>query len=208
MRNLMSERTEGVVSGTDQYSQIAKFLIMNVLGSPEMSLRRAAHYIKRLNIILTSISNDPDVVFVAVVALIARAYDSENYFKFNNGEITDDEFANSLFKKIDLRRINRDFEGAYIAVVLISAQFVMNGGNFADKNGPKKSTLLSNYGHLSVNNDSPKQDARDYAINVMKIYNLFQGQRWELDHFGRSYLDVMKHIALLLPKGDDNENKI
>ena len=203
MRNLMSERTEGVVSGTDQYSQIAKFLIMNVLGSPEMSLRRAAHYIKRLNIILTSISNDPDVVFVAVVALIARAYDSENYFKFNNGEITDDEFANSLFKKIGLRRINRDFEGAYIAVVLISAQLVMNGGNFADKNGPKKSALLSNYGHLSVNNNSPKQDARDYAINVMEIYNLFQGQRWELDHFGKSYLEVMKHIALLLPKDDD-----
>ena len=203
MRNLLSERTEGVVSGTDQYSQIAKFLIMNVLGSPEMSLRRAAHYIKRLNIILTSISNDPDVVFVAVVALIARAYDSENYFKFNNGEITDDEFAISLFKKIGLRRINRDFEGAYIAVVLISAQLVMNGGNFADKNGPNKSALLSNYGHLSVNNNSPKQDARDYAINVMEIYNLFQGQRWELDHFGKSYLEVMKHIALLLPKDDD-----
>ena len=207
MWNLMSERTEGVVSGTGQYSQVAKFLIMNVLGSPEMSLRRAARYIKRLNILLISIGDKPDVVLAAVVALIARAYDSENYFKFYNGEITDDEFANSLFKKIGLKRISRDVEGAYIAIVLISAQLVMNSATLVDKNGPKKSTLLSNYGHLSVNNDSPKRDARDYAINVMKIYDLFQGQGFELEHFGIDYLEVMKHIALLLPKGDDNENK-
>ena len=201
--NLMNERTERVVSETSQFSRIARYLIMNFIGSPEMDLRRAAHYVKRLNILLTSISNEPNVVLAAVVALIARAYDSENCFKFYHGETTDDEFADSLFKKIGLRRLNRDPEGAYIAVVLISAQLAMKSATLTDKNERKNSVLLSNYGHLFVNNNSPKQDVRDYAINVMEIYNLFQGQRWELDHFGKSYLEVMKHIALLLPKDDD-----
>ena len=205
--NLMSEKTEGVVSGTGENSKIAKYLIMNLLGSPEMNLRRTAHYVKRLNILLTSIGNEPDVVLAAVVALIARAYDSENCFKFYHGEITDAEFADSLFKNIGLRRLNRDREGVFIAAVVISAQYAIKGISFADDPEFKKSTLLEKYHLLSVSNLQSNQDETDYANNVMKLYEHYRRQRWELDHFGRDYLDVMEHIALLLPKGDDNENK-
>ena len=137
IRNLMSEITERVVLGTGEYSTITRYLIIKFLGSPEMSLRRTAHYIKRLNILLTSISNEPVVVFAAVVALIARAYDSENCFKFYRDEITDDEFADSLFKNIGLIRLNRDLEGAYIAAVLISAQFAKMNITLANNKGAK-----------------------------------------------------------------------
>ena len=207
IRNLMGDRTEGILFGTDQYLKIAKFLIINVLGSPQISLRRAAHYVKRLNILLTSVSNEPDVVLAAVVALIARAYDSENCFKFYHGEITDDEFANSLFQNIGLRLLNRDLEGAYIAVVLISAQFAIKGISFAGDTKFNNSTLLQKYHVLSRNNVPPDQDERDYAVNVMSIVEDFREQNLNFDRFGNFYIGMMKHIALLLPKGDDNENK-
>ena len=206
--NLMSEKTVNVVSGSSDNSKIARYLIMNLLGSPEMNLRRAAHYVKRLNILLASGSNEPDVVFAAVIALIARAYDSENCFKFYHGEITDDEFADSLFQNIGLKRLNRDLEGAYIAVVLISAQFAIKGISFAGDTKFNNSTLLQKYHVLSTNNVPDDQDERDYAINVMKVIDHFrEGMHWIFERFGRDYLDVMKHIALLLPRGDDNENE-
>ena len=205
--NLMSEKTEGVVSGTGENSKIAKYLIMNLLGSPEMNLRRTAHYVKRLNILLTSISNEPDVVLAAVVALIARAYDSENCFKFYHSEITDGEFAESLFKNIGLRRLNRDLEGAYIAAVLISAQYAIKDSSFDDDPEFKNSALLKKCHLVSKHHIQADQEERDYAIKVMILYKQFQGQRWKLEHFGINYLKVMKYIALLLPKGDDNENK-
>ena len=205
--NLMSEKTERVVSGTGENSKIARYLIMNLLGSPEIGLRRTAHYVKRLNILLTSVNDLPDVVLAAVVALIARAYDSENCFKFYHSEITDGEFAESLFKNIGLRRLNRDLEGAYIAAVLISAQYAIKDSSFDDDPEFKNSALLKKYHLVSKHNIQADQDERDYAIKVMNLYKQFQGQRWKLEHFGINYLKVMKHIALLLPKGDDNENK-
>ena len=203
--NLMSERTVRVVSGTGENSITVRYFIMNLLGSPEMNLRRVAHYVKRLNILLTSIDNEPDVVLAAVVALIARAYDSENCFKFYYGEITDREFANSLFKNIGLRRLNSDLKGTFIAAVVISAQYAIKGISFADDSEFKNSTLLENYHLLSSSNISPDQDEKDYAINVIKLFELFRMQQWKLDHFGRDYLDVMEHITLLLPRGNDNE---
>ena len=203
--NLMSKKSRIVVSGTSQNSTTTKYLIMNFLGSPEMNLRRTAHYVKRLNILLTSISNEPDVVLAAVVALIARAYDSENCFKFYYGEITDAEFADSLFKNIGLRRLNRDREGVFIAAVVISAQYALKDVSFADDPEFKYSTLLEKYRLISINNLQSNQDERDYANNVLALYEDYRRQRWELDHFGRDYLDVMEHIALLLPGGNDNE---
>ena len=165
----MSQKTKEVISGNGQSSTIANYLTMNLLGSPEMSLRRTAHYIKRLNILLKSINTEPVVVFVAIGALVARAYDSENCFKLYRGEFTDDEFVNSLFKKIGMRRFCRDIEGAYIAVILISAQFAMRDIILTKKNGFQISTLLQKYQGLSFDNDSPDQDEREYAINVIKF---------------------------------------
>ena len=203
--NLMSEKSRIVVSGTSGNSSTTKYLIMNLLGSPEMNLRRTAHYVKRLNILLTSISNEPDVVLAAVVALIARAYDSENCFKFYHGEITDAEFADSLFKNIGLRRLNRGHEGVFIAAVVISAQYAIKRISFADDPEFKISTLLERYRLLSISNLQSNQDETDYANNVMELYEHYRRHRWELDHFGRDYLDVMEHVTLLLPRGNDNE---
>ena len=150
--------------------------------------------------------NEPDVVLAAVVALIARAYDSENCFKFYHEEITDGEFADSLFKKIGLKRLSRDPEGAYIAVVLISVQLALKNATLADKMQQKKSALLSDYRHLSVNHVPLEQDKRNYAINVIQIIDNYpEGQNWIFERFGRDYLDVMKHIELLLPKDNDSE---
>ena len=203
--NLMSEKTVRAVSETSEHSRIAKNFIMNLLGSPDMNLRRVAHYVKRLNILLISMGDRPDVVLTAVVALIARAYDSENCFKFYHGEITDHEFANSLFKNIGLRRLNRDLEGAFFAAVVISAQYALKDISLADDSKFKNSTLLEKYHSISSSNISPDQDEKDYAINVVKLYDHYRMQRWELDQFGKNYLGVMEHIALILPRGNDNE---
>ena len=104
-----------------------------------------------------------------------------------------------------MRRLNRGLEGAYIAVVLISVQYAIKGISFADDRKFNNSTLLQKYHVLSTNNIPPDQDERDYAINVMSIVEDLRGQHWILDSFGNVYLGVMKHISLLLPKGDDNE---
>ena len=108
-------------------------------------------------------------------------------------------------KNLGLRRLNRDSEGVFIAAVVISAQYAIKGISFADDPEYKNSTLLEKYRLLSGSNLPHNQDERDYASNVMKLYEHYRHQRWELDHFGRDYLDVMEHIALLLPRGNDNE---
>lgn len=120
---MMSSKTRSVLHA-NYNSKIALDLIFNLFGSHEISLRSVAHYIHRLNILLASVGTHPHDKFVisAVVALVTRSVDSENYFKFNRGDISDEEFANFVFNRIGVRNLRQTSEGSCIEAVLISAQ--------------------------------------------------------------------------------------
>ena len=205
IRDLMSEKTRNVISVKDQYSEIAEFMIMNILGSPDLNLRRVEHYIKRLNILLTSVSNEPGVVLPVVVALIARAYDSEKCFKFYQGEITDKEFVDSLIKKIGIKRLNQDVEGAYLAFVLISAQLAIEGADPLNENRLGQSRLWNRYESIEANATVAEPDERVYARNVSKVVEMFEQNGWDYDRFGMVYIGIMEHVELLLPRTNKNE---
>ena len=66
---------------------------------------------------------------------------------------------------------------------------------------------MKNYGNLSASDAAPDQDEKKYAINVVKVIDLYRGKNWIFERFGRVYLDVMEYIELLLPRGTDNEEK-
>ena len=129
--NLMHPKTEDNFR-SGRYPKKALDLILKVFGSPDISLRNIAHYMYRLNLLSTTMSLD--LFAPTVVALLARETDSENYSSFNLGDISDEQFSESLFSQIGMRGLKYSSEGALIDAMLISAWSEMSAAKLNHDN--------------------------------------------------------------------------
>ena len=166
-------------------------LILKVFGSPDISLRNIAHYIYRLNLVTITMTDD---LFVhTVVALLAREIDSENYSSFNTGDISDEQFSDSLFSQIGMRGLKYSSEGALIDAVLISAWSEMSAANLNHDN-EEITPLLEKYRHIIGNLHSKHtQEKIDYANEVCAIID-------RKNQLGKSYIYTIARIESILPK--------
>ena len=174
-------------------------LILKVFGSPDISLRNIAHYIYRLNLVTITMTDD---LFVhTVVALLAREIDSENYSSFNTGDISDEQFSDSLFSQIGMRGLKYSSEGALIDAMLISAWSEMSAANLNHDN-EEITPLLEKYRHIIGNLHSKHtQEKIDYANEVSAIIDREnQEEKRVKNQLGKSYIFTIARIESILPK--------
>ena len=176
-------------------------LILKVFGSPDISLRTIAHYIYRLNLITNTMTDD---LFVhTVVALLAREIDSENYSSFNSGDISDEQFSDSLFSQIGMRSLKYSSEGVLIDAMLISVWIERDFANRLNHEKEKRSPLLEKHRQKLAPESSSKHTSEeiDYANEVCAIIDQEnrEGSRVK-NQLGKSYIYAIGRIELILPK--------
>ena len=174
-------------------------LILKVFGSPDISLRNIAHYIYRLNLVTITMTDD---LFVhTVVALLAREIDSENYSSFNTGDISDEQFSDSLFSQIGMRGLKYSSEGALIDAMLISAWSEMSAANLNHDN-EERTPLLEKYRHIIGNlHLNHTQEEIDYANEVCAIIDREnQEEKRVKNQLRKSYIFTIARIESILPK--------
>ena len=80
-----------------------QFCILKVfLGSSDVSLRQINQVIHCLGLVMASWPNVRDPIFrmVVEVALVMKTIDSDRYWRFVRGNITDKELVDSLYKRV------------------------------------------------------------------------------------------------------------
>ena len=196
--NLMHPKTKANFE-SGRYTDKALGLILKVFDSPDISLRNIAHYMYRLNLLANSMTDD--LFAPTVVALLAREIDSENYSSFNIGDISDEQFSNSLFSQIGMRSLKFSSEGALIDAMLISVRIERVFPNSPKHNNEDRSPLYEKYRRLIDNKLElkPTKEEIDYASEVCTIID--QEDHWMVEnHLGKSYIYAIEGIELILPK--------
>ena len=199
--SIMNTNTR-VLLAKSRYKEPAHELIFNVFGAPETSLRTVAHYIRRLEMIMASVGSNPigAFIFATVFALLARAVDSRNYILFYRGEVTDEEFSDSLFNNARMRNLRNTNESSYIESLLICAYLykIQNLDYLEDFNS---SPLYRKYQNVRGDSLASEQEV-GYAASVVKLtessseYSISSG----IPNPGRLYFEAVSRIELLSPR--------
>ena len=147
-------------------------MLFTVYALPDFNLRTASHYIRRLDYVLASIGYDKNGSFMLslVVALITRSIDRVSYLRFYKGEISDEEFAKSIWEHEGLHDIQRDEIGTLIEAIAIAAQ--------QERERKKRNNENADVSHASnlfmqndaiIKNPNSEKDKKEHAENVMRI---------------------------------------
>ena len=104
-------------------ANVLPFLIQAFFGDPNLSLRIIAQAIHRLGLVFASLRNDQSsFIPMAVVLLIIRTINSDLYYKFIHGEITDSEAVKTVFDSARVKNLQWKREGSlFEAVVILGA---------------------------------------------------------------------------------------
>lgn len=88
-------RRQGIQSGSEN---IARKLLMDFFGSPDLDLRTVGQSLHRLGLVLATLpSNSESWTLTAAFALILRTVDRNLYYRFARGEVTDEDVAETMF---------------------------------------------------------------------------------------------------------------
>lgn len=108
--------------GKEEQPKVAKML-KAFFQAPDLSLRRIAQAIRRLELVLASLPNDqPAFADAAVVALIIRTIDVDLYYDFFVRDGSSDlDVSNKIFGRYEARELRLKQEGQWFDAKLIEA---------------------------------------------------------------------------------------
>lgn len=206
IKNNMSPKTISVVH-THRNLYVANDLIYSVLTDPQISLRTVVHYVCRLNIVMASVGTNPgsEFVFTSVFALLARAVDSENYFLFNRGDITDADFSDSLFEKAGMRNLKKSPINATIDGMLCFV-YLYKLNKKEEPTDISLSLIYQRIEHIRGIANSSDHEV-NYANSVRnKIQTIERNisQHWKLN-IGKIYFEAVKRIEMLVSHSPNGE---
>ena len=113
--------------------KILPFLMQAFFGDPDLSLRTIAQAIHRLGLVFASLRNDqPSFIPMAVVLLIIRTIDSDLYYKFIHGEITDSEAVKTVFDRPGVKDLQWKREGSLFEAVMVLGAHGRDNESFLD----------------------------------------------------------------------------
>ena len=102
-------------------------LLVKFLGISDISLRDVAQAIHRLGIVLALLPNDKMSFLTAiVVAIILRTINEKLYRDFVDGNVSDLEVVDALFRDNDMKSLQQTDEGNLFEAILIMAYKEMN----------------------------------------------------------------------------------
>ena len=123
--------------------------------------------------------------------------------RFNNNEISDEEFANSIFDRVGIRNLRSSFEGAWIEAVLIATQQererIRMNNEMADTS--LASSLYRKYEDIVGNFESTPAE-KQYAGEVMRLLEYSSNPQFLQSYslLGKSYLRAVELIEMISPK--------
>ena len=158
-------------------------LLQAFFSDPDLSLRTVAQAIHRLGLVFASLrSNQRSFVPMAVVLLIIRTIDSDLYYKFIGGEITDSEVVKRVFNSPGVKDLQRRNEGYFFeAMVILGALERPSESSSKITESP----LYKKYNDLveTESYDPTKNPDHRHASGVIEIVDRF--------HRPRSYGDTV-----------------
>ena len=98
-------------------------LLKGFFRDPDLSLRRIAQAIHRLGLVFASLrSNQLSFAITAAAVLILRTIDSNLYYRFVSGEVSDLEVVDTVFGRAGTRTLHQENEGyMFEATILLAA---------------------------------------------------------------------------------------
>ena len=180
-------------------------VLFTIFSLPNFNLRTASHYIRRLDYVLASIGYEKNYYFMnsLVVALITRSINRESYLLFYDSQISDEEFADSIFEQEGLQNIRHDSAGAMIEAIIIAAQLekerIRLNNDSADV--AHTSSLLNKYKAI-INNPILEDTDKQHANEVIRLHEQDNkpSHYFPFPTFGKHYLRAVNLIEMISPK--------
>ena len=144
----------------------ARTLLQVFFAKSDLSLRKIEQAIHRLGLMLASLRSDrASFAIVVVVALILRTLDSDLFFKFIRGEVSDQDVADNLFNRPWAKELRQEHAGQLAEAVIIAGAHEMKG----------ETPLLQKYKTEQENTGdaTPNQEDQWHAEEVIRITQYF-----------------------------------
>lgn len=148
-------------------------LLQGFFGSSDLSLRLIAQAIHRLGLVFASLRSDRwSLALVTVVALIVRTIDSDLYYRFVRGEVSDLEVVNTIFNRPSAKALKHEHIGRMFEAILIRSR--------AEITPSSSSELWQEYKDQvdTEGSDNASQDPeQDHANGVIELVGVFRSSR-------------------------------
>lgn len=157
-------------NGRGEYD-IIKALLLDFLGSLELSLREIGQALHRLGLLFAALRSDRRTFgMAAAVALIIRTVDLELYQKFTKGEVADLEVVDAIFNLPGAEKLRTENSGYnFEAIVIVAALQMRDLGYRQLENGESK--LWSRYKREvdEYHGDDLTNPSLSHASRVMEL---------------------------------------
>ena len=175
---------------------LCKAMIVDYFSNSDVSLRLAAQAIHRLGLVLASLANNQrSYAIAAVVALVLRSIDSEMYWKFSRGEVSDRDAIDT---------IHEGLQDAVLKSMVSAAQFesavVVAGREIAEslRQTSYESPLINHYRQVISEKEMNLQTASldDVGRHAQSVVSLAEDFSGRFAH-GAGFLVAVKRIELV-----------
>ena len=194
-------------SESQEERKAATDLLDEFLGSPEHSLRDVQQAVHRLGLVLLLLPNNVALLaFTAVVAIVLRTVDMEVYRRFVDGEATDDEVVEVVFRLEGPKSLRSTDLGWWIQSRIILGLLAAKAKEeYYHQDFSKQGSLLLDQ-WKELEQAGPPDDA---DVRRASFYLTSMQQKWEAasrDHFLQipTFLDSIRRLELLSPELGEN----
>ena len=179
----------------------ARKLLQVFFAKSDLSLRKIEQAIHRLGLVLASLRSDrQSFAIVVVVALILRTINSDLFFQFIRGEVSDQDVADELFNRPWAKELRQAYVGQLAEAVIIAGSDDLN----------IESKLLEKYNALiEQGNDgdaTPNQEDQRHAHEVINIARHFL-ESYVRHGRGIGFTQSVLRLDLLSPDLMDEETQ-
>ena len=179
----------------------ARKLLQVFFAKSDLSLRKIEQAIHRLGLVLASLRSDrQSFAIVVVVALILRTINSDLFFQFIRGEVSDQDVADELFNRPWAKELRQAHAGQLAEAVIIAGSDDLN----------IESKLWQKYNALiEQGNDgdaTPNQEDQRHAHGVINIARHFL-QSYVRHGRGIGFTQSVLRLDLLSPDLMDEETQ-
>ena len=153
--------------------RVVRNLLQGFFRAPDLSLRRIAQAIHRLGLVLALLpSNQRVSALAAVAALIVRTIDSDLYYRFVRGEVSDLEVVDRVFNLPGAQNIQYESKFRFEVTIIVAAYEI--SGAYKRYHYPLSdpesffSPLLQRYKKLASDDTTPDPE-RTHAEKVTQL---------------------------------------
>ena len=210
---LETTRLDSILANVESQAELpaAKALLEAFLGSPELSLRQVQQATYRLGLMFVLLPTGSALyALAAVIAIVLRSFKVEVYQRFMDGQATDEEVADTVFKLAGTKSLRQDEDGVvieeHIILLMLSTtpEYRDRNRDFPEADSP----LLRRYREIQKSKTAEEGylDADwTHASDLLRSLEYFWNGERIVNHY-REFADfrrTMERLELLSPDLQD-----